>query len=98
MAISGEGSFRFVLAHNLDFSACSDLFSEFQGHVGSGVVVDASGVGHLGAPCVQVLLCAARSWLAQGAPFAVVNRSSAFVLGLERLGIGADELPVSEGL
>ena len=92
---AADGFVHLTLSSVLDFSFSGDLYSELRDHVGSAVVLDGSCVRHLGAPCVQVLVSAARFWRAQGVGFSVDRRSEAFVLGLERMGIGADELPVS---
>ncbi len=89
------GATEITLSSVLDFSSSGELFSELRDHVGNGVILDGSGVRHLGAPCVQVLMAAARAWESEGVPFAIDQRSEAFVLGLERMGIGADELPGS---
>ena len=87
---------RLLLPSILDFSFCGELFVELGDHLEGGVFLDASGVRHLGACCVQVLLSASRRWKADNALFVVEPRSEAFVLGLERMGIGADEFPGSD--
>lgn len=53
---------------------------------GKNVTLDASGVEHLGASCLQVLLSAMKTWREGGLDFEITNTSEQFEECLGRLG------------
>ena len=61
-----------------------------QARRGAPLEVDASQVADIGTPCVQVLLSAVESWRADGAAFAVVAPSLAFLATIGHLGLGIE--------
>ena len=66
------------LPENMDIRAAAPLVAELKGLRGSPVALDASGVQHLGALCLQVLLAARLSWAADDMPMEIVNASKRF--------------------
>jgi chemotaxis protein CheX len=77
------------LAPILDLKAAAPLAAEFLALRGKPVDVDASRVERLGGQCLQVLLSAAKTWRIDEVHFALVNPSSEFSEGLDRLGVCA---------
>ena len=61
---------RHKLEDRLDSTAAGPLAGELRALAGADLVLDASGVTHLGTPGVQVLLSAAASWRTSGAVLA----------------------------
>jgi len=74
----------------LDLPAAAPLTETLLKSRGTDIVIDASAVQRLGAQCLQVLLCAASAWRADGGSLAITNRSPCFVESLQLLGIPAD--------
>lgn len=81
-----------TLTATLDFPAAAALAEEFREQQLSPTLVDASGVQHLGALCLQVLLAAAKTWRADAVSLRVENLSLAFSEGLTRMGITVSDL------
>ncbi|HUI19648.1 MAG TPA: STAS domain-containing protein [Methylocella sp.] len=73
----------------LDLKAATPLAVEMLALRGRALDIDASRVERLGGQCLQVLLSAAKTWRTDEIPFALVNPSSDFSEGLERLGVCA---------
>jgi chemotaxis protein CheX len=72
----------------LDTVAAPPLLAEVRALRGAPLSVDASAVERLGGLCLQVLLAAEAQWQSDGAAFAVVEPSDAFLDAL-RLAAGA---------
>lgn len=70
----------------LDLTAAAPLRAEFLAARGRPVRVDATDVERVGALCLQVLLSARATWIADGASFTLGERSPAFDAGLSTLG------------
>ncbi len=56
-------------------------------HAGQDLALEASEVGHLGTPCLQVLLCAARDWAAAGRCLQLRHPSEAMQAQLALFGL-----------
>ena len=74
------------------FSAAFDLASSLHNMRHKPVMIDASEVEHIGAPCLEVLLSAARSWGKDAVEFRIINSTVAFNEGIARLGVLPSEL------
>ena len=61
---------------------------------GQTVVIDAAAVLHLSAPCAQVLMSAAATWLADDAPFSIENCGAKMIEDLRFLGIAPSTLNI----
>lgn len=70
----------------LDLTAAAPLKADFLALRGRPVRVDAADVERVGALCLQVLLSARATWVADGASFTLGERSPAFDAGLATLG------------
>lgn len=71
----------------LDLKAAGPLCDQLVGLRGKPVMLDASGVGKVGAQCIQVLLAAAASWQADAVNFTIAEPSEAFRNGIELMGL-----------
>lgn len=71
----------------LDIRAASPLAAEILGARGRQLTIDASNVQKVGAQCVQVLLSARATWLADGASLTISHPSEALIEALQTLGI-----------
>lgn len=86
-----------TLPARLDLVNTRPLADDILARAGGDLIIDAGGVGHLGALAAQVLLAAARDWKSAGHRLTIAPRSAAFdealaVLGLgDHLGTGAGE-------
>lgn len=78
---------RLALAARLDLSAAEPLAAALRAHGGADLVIDASGVSHLGALGLQLLGAAALSWRAAGHRLRIAPRSDAFDAALQTFGI-----------
>ena len=92
---------RHKLEERLDSTAASPLAGDLRALAGADLVLDASGVTHLGTPGVQVLLSAAASWRASGAMLTVEAPSEAFgeqlaALGLTLRDISTGDIPAGQ--
>ncbi|MDX7951094.1 STAS domain-containing protein [Lichenihabitans sp. Uapishka_5] len=76
-----------VLDETLDLNAASELARTFAGLRGAPVTIDPSHVGRVGAQCVQVLIAARKTWMADGTYFTVTPGSEPFNEGLDLLGL-----------
>ena len=78
----------------LDLAAASELTRALLARRGQTVVIDAAAVLHLSAPCAQVLMSAAATWLADDAPFAVENCGAKMMDDLRFLGVAPSLLNI----
>lgn len=85
---AGQG--RLALEPRLAGQDAAAFVEAMQARRGGPLEVDASRVAEIGSPCVQVLLSAAESWRADGAAFAVVAPSPAFLATIGHLGLGIE--------
>ena len=76
------------LAENLDLAAAAPLKAELLGLRGAPLALDASRVQRIGGLCLQVLLAAQATWVADDQPFSVADASPDFQTCLERMGAG----------
>jgi len=81
-----------ALGHSLDMTAAGPLASGLLERRGHPIEVDASQVRRIGGQCLQVLLSARSTWLADGQDFSIVNASSEFAEGVALMG-AADLAP-----
>lgn len=84
------------LAPRLDLSQAGPLATALRAQTGGALVLDASGVTHLGALGLQVLLSAAQSWRAAGQSFTISPRSEAFDEALALFGVPLADLQSQE--
>ena len=74
------------------YSAVFKLLTALKDQRNSPVTVDASKVKHIGAPCLEVLMSAARSWKNDGVGFQIINHSDAYSEGVSRMEIPSSQL------
>lgn len=74
------------LESTLGYAGASALKDQLLEQRGKSVTLDASNVEHLGAPCLQVLLSAMKTWREGGLDFEITNTSEQFEECLGRLG------------
>ena len=74
------------LEPTLGYAGASTLRDQLLEQRGKSVVLDASNVEHLGAPCLQVLLSAMKTWRDNELDFEITNTSEQFEECLRRLG------------
>jgi chemotaxis protein CheX len=74
------------LGDSLDMTAAGPLAAGFLERRGQPIAVDASQVRRIGGQCLQVLLSARATWLADGQGFQVVNPSPEFAEGVALMG------------
>lgn len=88
------------LAPRLDLSQAGPLATalraQMRAQTGGALVLDASGVTHLGALGLQVLLSAAQSWRAAGQTLTISPRSEAFDEALALFGVPLADLQSQE--
>lgn len=82
---TGEGR-RVELPPRLDLAAAGALRDELLKLRGRDVVMDGSGVRHLGGAGLQVLLAARRLWAAEGRSLRLAEPSAALSEGLALMG------------
>ena len=70
----------------LDLRAAAPLAAELLSRRGKPLTIDAAAVERLGGQCLQVLLSARNTWLADGQAFRIQNASTAFTESLGALG------------
>ncbi|WP_299963221.1 STAS domain-containing protein [uncultured Roseobacter sp.] len=75
------------LQPRLDLSAAAALKSTLTDHKGDELVMDLSDVKHLGALCLQVMLAAAKSKVADGISVSVINASDRVIDQLRVMGV-----------
>ena len=80
------------LAPRLDLPAATPLVQAILAQRGHDLTIDAGQVTHLGALCVQVLACAARTWAADGKALRIPSRSADFDGALALFGLTAQDL------
>ncbi len=84
-----------ALAETLDLLAAAPLAAALLAKRGQDVVLDGSAVRRLGGQCLQVLLAARTSWLADGRSFRITVASAELANGLAQFG-AADLAPPTE--
>jgi chemotaxis protein CheX len=82
---SEEG--RVILTSVLDLRAAAPLTEELLALRGNDLVIDASKVERIGAPCFQVLLSAVKTWAVAGHTIAIFDESPAFSESATHLGV-----------
>jgi len=95
--VEDSGAAAIALAAVLDYPAAADLAGVLLEHRREAVRLDASGVRHLGALCLQVLLSAAGTWRVDAISFSVEDPSPGFSEDLARMGVAASELSGNGG-
>jgi chemotaxis protein CheX len=80
----------------LDLRAASPLATELLAARGQQLTIDGANVQKVGAQCIQVLLSAKATWLADGLYIAVSNPSETLLEALETLGITVAEISEQE--
>ncbi len=70
----------------LDLRAAAPLAAELLGRRGKPLTIDAAAVERLGGQCLQILLSARNTWVADGQAFSIQNASVAFTDSLAALG------------
>ncbi len=93
--LDAKGRTVVALDAALDVTQATTLRNEFLAVRGKDVIVDASGVQHLGAQCGQILLSARKTWSADGRAMRLEKASTSFTEGLRVLGL-TSLLPVEE--
>jgi chemotaxis protein CheX len=94
-AVSGaEDAIR--LPEFLDLAAATPLAKVLVERRGKPIVIDGSAVHQLGAQCVQVLLSARKTWIADGVPLSFVNCAPRMIEDLQYLGIDSATLNSGE--
>lgn len=89
---------KLSLAGVLDLKEATPLTERLLANRGRDIEIDGSAVQRLGAQCLQVLLAARRTWMADGRRFIVADVSQSVVTTLELLGVSpADLNHVPEG-
>ncbi len=84
------GAATLVLPEVLDLKASAPLAQALLVRRGADLRLDGSGVAHLGAQCLQVLLSAHASWVADGHALAIALPSADLLSTLALLGVGQD--------
>ena len=75
-----------TLGESLDMNAAGPLARALLERRGQPVSLDASQVRRVGGQCLQVLLSAQSTWVADGAEFQITDPSSEFADGLALMG------------
>ncbi len=81
-----------TLPTDLDLRTASALHAAILARRGADLRVDAAGVLHLGAQCLQVLLAARHQWDADGHELLIEAPSQPFVAALSLLGAAPDDV------
>ena len=84
-----------VLPAVLDLAAAAPLLQALKARQGAAVTLEAGEVRRLGGQCLQVLLCARRSWAEEGHGFRVLDPSPAFSDALALFGAAHALEPVA---
>lgn len=84
------------LSDRLDLSQVAKIAQDFAGHRHEDLSIDASGVTHLGALGLQLLLSARNSWRAEGKTFEVAPRSEEFDAALASFGFKPEDFHTSQ--
>jgi len=78
---------RMELPGRLDLLAADELAEALEHLRDSPLELVASGVTHVGALCLQILLAARLQWVRDEVAFRIVDASAAFSSGVARLGV-----------
>jgi chemotaxis protein CheX len=76
-----------MLSPKLDLASAAALTTTLRGQQGKDVVLDFKEVKHLGALCLQVMLCAATSAIEQGCKLSIVNASDRVIDQMRVMGM-----------
>ncbi|WP_244497787.1 STAS domain-containing protein [Aureimonas sp. AU40] len=87
-----EGEAVLALPPVLDITASAGLHTTLLAHRGTPLALDASAVKRLGGQCLQLLISANRTWVADGVPLRLSGVSEAFERDLGLMGLTCDEL------
>ncbi|ALN71196.1 STAS domain-containing protein [Aureimonas sp. AU20] len=87
-----EGEAVLALPSVLDITASAGLHTTLLAHRGTPLALDASAVKRLGGQCLQLLISANRTWVADGVPLRLSGVSEAFERDLGLMGLTCDEL------
>ena len=85
-------SAELVLPARLDLPAAVPLAEAILAHRGQDLNLIAQDVLHLGTPCLQVLLAAAKSWRTDGRSLALASPSGAMIKQLDCFGLTLDDM------
>jgi len=85
-----EGEARLNLPESLDLAAAPELLDNLRARRGKPTVVDASAVARVGAPCLQVLVSAVRTWAFDGVALSFVGWPPSIAETLELVGLGRE--------
>ena len=94
---TGSEAANIALKGALNLKAAAPLLSELQKARGADITIDASEVERVGAQCLQVLLSARNTWVADGFALQIEHPTEGFQESLEFLGISLSELNTQEG-
>jgi anti-anti-sigma regulatory factor len=75
------------LPPQLDLSACEELSDAFEHLRDTSVALNAAHVKYVGGLAIQLLCAAKCQWAKDGADFAIIDASDAFIQGLCDLGV-----------
>jgi chemotaxis protein CheX len=89
-------SFKLHLESRMAVQHASALLENLQALRGQDVDLDASRVASVSTPCLQVLLAAGEEWRGTGNRLRITDPSTAFLMGLDHLGISLDALQSQE--
>lgn len=84
------------LDERLDLRAATPLARDLLALRGADLLLDATAVRHIGAPALQVIRAAARTWAEDGFRFGLQTPSDEMVEQLHLLGFTADSLTLWE--
>ena len=84
--MSDDARTALALGDCLDMTAAAPLCASLLARRGQAVTLDASQVRRIGGQCLQVLLSARSTWLADGQAFQIIDPSPEFAEGVSLLG------------
>jgi chemotaxis protein CheX len=85
-----------ILPARLDLTQAEALLQACRARRGQPLCIDAGGVGHLGALCLQVLLATAKDWRQHGLDLQITPRSAGFDAALDRFAVSLCDLQSKE--
>jgi chemotaxis protein CheX len=83
-----------TLPEILESTAAAQLASELRSLNGHPVEIDAHAVGRISTLCIQVLLSAAVTWVADCIAFRIFNPSDAFLQAIHLLGLVEEQFAI----
>ncbi len=87
-----------TLPSNLNLVAAAPLKAQFLALRGEAIYVDGANVTRLGGPCLQVLLSARKTWIADGVDWVNRNFSPELIAALEEMSVDLGELGLEKEL